>query len=67
MKSLSHFENFARPAALRRFVSYPRTNRSFTTHQSLRNRPNVDNSLATHTCSPLPRQPRPSSAHIQFP
>jgi len=30
MKSLSHFENFARSAALRRLVSRPRTTRGFT-------------------------------------
>jgi hypothetical protein len=67
MKSLSHFENSACPAALRRLLSCPRTTRRFT---------RLDMSIPTCDISeppdratrlPLPRQPRPYSAYIQSP
>lgn len=67
MNSLSHFENFACPAALPRRVSCHRNIRSFTslminaaTLQYLPTALSFD-SLTT------PRRPRPSFAHMQFP
>ena len=67
MRSLSHFENFARSVALRRLVSCPRTTHSLT-HVIMSNATTLQDmrtarflhSLPTSTRSPLP-------VHMQFP
>jgi hypothetical protein len=67
MKSVSHFENFACPAALRRVVSCPPTIRRFP-RLIMINPTTLQHPPMARSGDPLPpTQPSPYSAHMQFP
>jgi hypothetical protein len=67
MKSLSHFESFARSAALRRVVSCPPTTRGFPRLVMI-NATTLQHPRKTRSDDSLPPTlPSPSSTHMQFP
>jgi len=67
MKSLSHFEKFACPAALVRRVSCHRKIRSFARLMINATPRNTPRTPYRSTSAPLPRRPSPCLAHMQSP